>query len=123
MKLRFGFSGLLACLAAGIATAHHSTAMFDETAVVEISGTVKELQWTNPHVWLQLIVEQDGRAVEYSIEGGSPNSLSRRGWRSTSFKPGDAVTVRISPMKDGTPGGSFIGAKFESDGSTLGQWE
>jgi hypothetical protein len=103
--------------------AHHSASMFDDTRVVELSGTVKELQWTNPHVWLQVIVEDKGAKTEWSIEGGSPNTLSRQGWRSTTFKPGDRVTVRLNPMKDGTPAGSFVGAKFSSDGRTIGRWQ
>jgi len=103
--------------------AHHSAAMFDDTKVVELSGTVKALQWTNPHVWLQVMVEDQGRATEWSFEGGSPNSLSRHGWRSTTFKPGDVVTVRLRPMKDGTAAGQFIGAKFDADGHTVGRWE
>ena len=107
---------------AGTAAAHHSAAMFDDAKVVELHGTVKELQWTNPHVWLQVLVNGEGVATEWSIEGGSPNSLSRQGWRSTTFKGGDVVAVRINPMKDGTPGGSFIGAQF-ADGHTVGRWE
>ena len=103
--------------------AHHSAAMFDDTKVVELTGTVKALQWTNPHIWLQVMVESDGAAAtEWSLEGGSPNSLSRQGWRSTSFKPGDVVTVRFNPMKDGTPAGAFVGAKFADDGRTIGRW-
>jgi len=102
--------------------AHHSAAMFDDGKVVELQGTVKELQWTNPHVWLQLIVDRDGAKTEWSIEGGSPNTLSRTGWRSTSFKPGDVVSVRLNPMKDGTAAGNFVGARFQ-DGKTLGRWE
>ena len=102
--------------------AHHSASMFDDGKVVELQGTVKELQWTNPHVWLQLIVDRDGAKTEWSIEGGSPNTLSRTGWRSTSFKPGDVVSVRLNPMKDGTAAGNFVGARFQ-DGKTLGRWE
>ena len=103
--------------------AHHSAAMFDDSRVVELKGTVKELQWTNPHVWLQVTaLDEKGAKKEWSIEAGSPNTLSRQGWRSTSFKPGDAVVVRIYPMKDGTAAGNFIGAKFDADGKTLGRW-
>ncbi len=102
--------------------AHHSAAMFDDTKVVELTGTVKELQWANPHIWLQVIVDEKGKKTEWSLEGGSPNSLSRQGWRSTTFKPGDVVTVRFNPMKDGSPGGNFVGAKFASDGRTIGRW-
>jgi len=103
--------------------AHHSAAMFDDGKVVEVSGTIKEMQWTNPHIWIQVIVENHGQKTEWSIEGGSPNSLSRNGWRATTFKSGDAVAVRVNPMKDGSPGGSFIGAKFKDTGKTLGRWE
>ena len=103
--------------------AHHSAAMFDDEKVLELKGTVKELQWANPHIWLQVIVDEKGKKTEWSLEGGSPNSLSRQGWRSTTFKPGDAVTVRLNPMKDGTPAGAFIGAKFDADGKTIGRWQ
>jgi hypothetical protein len=109
-------------IAAQAVSAHHSAAMFDDTKVVELQGVVKELQWTNPHIWLQVVVDDKGQKTEWSLEGGSPNSLSRRGWRATSFKPGDVVTVRLNPMKDGTPAGGFIGAKF-ADGRTMGRWE
>ena len=105
------------------AGAHHSAAMFDDAKVLELKGTVKELQWANPHIWLQVIVDEKGKKTEWSLEGGSPNSLSRQGWRSTTFKPGDVVTVRLNPMKDGTPAGSFIGAKFDADGKTIGRWQ
>jgi hypothetical protein len=117
-----------ALVAAGVAIAapsvgaHHSAAMFDDEKVLELKGVVKELQWTNPHIWLQVIVEDSGTKTEWSLEGGSPNSLSRRGWRSTTFKPGDVVTVRLNPMKDGTAAGGFVGAKF-ADGKTIGRWE
>jgi hypothetical protein len=116
-------SSLAAALLPALAAAHHSTAMFDDTKVIELSGTVKTLQWANPHIWLQVIVAADGAETEWSIEGGSPNTLSRQGWRSTTFKPGDAVTVRVNPMKDGTPAGLFVGAKLATDGRTIGRWE
>jgi hypothetical protein len=117
--LVLGSAGLLA----PAAQAHHSAAMFDDTKVLELKGTVKELQWTNPHIWLQVIVEDQGKKTEWSIEGGSPNSLSRQGWRATTFKAGDRIAVRISPMKDGTAAGNFIGARWDADGKTLGRWQ
>jgi hypothetical protein len=107
----------------GPIVAHHSAAMFDDTKVMELTGTVKELQWANPHIWLQLIVDEQGKKTEWSLEGGSPNSLSRQGWRATTFTPGDVVAVRFYPMKDGSPGGNFVGAKFAADGRTIGRWQ
>src|SRR5262245_55741365 len=103
--------------------AHHSAAMFDSAKVVEITGSIKELQWTNPHIWIQIEVRNTtGVREEWSIEGGGPNSLSRQGWRPTTFKPGDVVSLRINPMRDGTHAGLFVGAKF-SNGTTLGRWD
>lgn len=90
--------------------AHHSFAMFDTRQEVTLSGTVREFQWTNPHSWLQLQVAREGRTVEYSIELGSPNTMSRKGWRRTTFKPGDRVTVVMNPMRDGSPGGALVSA-------------
>jgi uncharacterized protein DUF6152 len=109
-------------MAAQSVAAHHSAAMFDDEKVLELHGVVKELQWTDPHIWLQVIVDDSGTKTEWSLEGGSPNTLSRRGWRPTTFKPGDVVTVRLNPMKDGSPAGGFVGAKF-GDGKTIGRWE
>jgi hypothetical protein len=104
------------------ALAHHSASMFDDAKVVEKKVTVKELQWTNPHVWLQVIIEENGMKTEWSLEGGSPNTLSRQGWRATTFKAGDVVSVRFNPMRDGSAAGLFIGARFEADGRTIGRW-
>jgi len=102
--------------------AHHSASMFDDTKIVEKKGTVKELQWTNPHIWLQVVFEENGAKTEWSLEGGSPNTLSRQGWRATTFKAGDVVTVRFNPMRDGSAAGLFIGARFDADGKTIGRW-
>jgi hypothetical protein len=110
------------CLAAGTALAHHSAAMFDNQKVKELTGTIKEFQWKNPHVWIQVYVQNSaGVKEEWSIEGGGPNSLSRQGWRPTTFKPGDAVSMKVNPMKDGSTGGQFVGAKL-ADGKTIGNW-
>jgi len=111
-----------AVLAVPTLSAHHSGAMFDREKVVEMKGTVKELQWSNPHIWIQVVAQENGATKEWSLEGGSPNTLSRQGWRATTFKPGDEVTFRFNPMKDGTAAGAFIGAKF-SDGKTIGRWD
>jgi hypothetical protein len=93
---------------AGPALAHHSFAMFDSAKEVSLEGTVREFQWTNPHSWLQVTVPRGNATIEYSIELGSPNSMSRRGWRRTTFKPGDRVTLVMNPMRDGSPGGSLV---------------
>jgi len=125
--VRSRISALLVVIGIALAVpallAHHSAAMFDDAKVLELTGVVKEMQWANPHIWIQVIVDDNGAKKEWSLEGGSPNTLSRRGWRSTSFTPGDKVTVRLNPMKDGTAAGLFIGAKFAADGHTIGRWD
>src|SRR5690349_5017071 len=113
MRLRLLAAALMlgALVMARPAVAHHSAAMFDDSKVLELKGTIKEMQWKNPHVWIQVVVDDKGKPTEWSLEAGSPNTLSRTGWRSTTFKTGDEVTVRLNPMKDGTSAGMFIGAK------------
>ena len=107
-RAKAGWLALIVALAAPPALAHHSFAMFDSRSEVTLTGTVREFQWTNPHSWLQLEVERGSSTVEYSIELGSPNSMSRRGWRRTTFKPGDRVTAVVNPMRDGSRGGSLV---------------
>ena len=101
------------------AAAHHSDAMFAADKEVVLSGTVKEFQYTNPHSWIQLVVPgATGPAVEWSIETGAPIVLLRAGIKPTALQPGDKITLRAHPMKNGTPGGSLIDVKKE-DGTTL----
>ncbi len=105
-----------------IALAHHSNAMFDKSEVRQATATVKEFQWTNPHVWIQVYLENDdGEVEEWSIEGGGPNTLFRKGWRPNSFKPGAIVEFKFYPMHDGSNAALFVGARFAS-GETLGNW-
>ena len=111
MKLKaLGFLGGAAILsAAPAALAHHSFAMFDTKKTITLNGTIKEFQWTNPHSWVQINAPgPDGKMAEWSIEMGSPNMLSRNGWRPTTLKPGDKVELITNPMKDGSPGGAMV---------------
>jgi hypothetical protein len=118
-----------ACIAASLligartVAAHHAGTMFSDD-VKEISGVVKEFQFTNPHAWIQVMVETKPGAPpqEWSVEWGSPNQLGRRGIRPSTFKPGAAVTMRVHPMRDGSPAAGFVGAKF-ADGTTVGDWK
>ena len=113
---------LLANLPAGETDAHHAATMFDREQTIELVGVVREFQWTSPHIWIQLEVENAaGEVEEWSVEGGTPNRLFRAGWRPTSFNPGDAVTIRAHPLRDGGKAALFIGAQLE-DGSTLGRF-
>jgi hypothetical protein len=126
MALR-GFPGirsaalLLALLTSFPIAAHHSFAIFDRDVQITLTGTVKAFQWTNPHVFIQLMVKNaEGVDEEWSIEGASPNMLFRSGWTNQSFKPGDKVTIVANPLRDGKHGANFVFAQLP-DGKTLGQ--
>jgi hypothetical protein len=100
--------------------AHHSFAMFDQSKIVTLKGTVSQFQWTNPHAFIHIDVPNDaGGKDQWQVELNSPNNLKRQGWKSTSVKAGDAVTLVINPLKDGSRGGLFVSVKLP-DGSTLG---
>jgi hypothetical protein len=100
--------------------AHHSFAMFDQSKQVTLKGTVREFQWTNPHAWIHLDVPTaDGLKDTWQVELNSPNNLKRQGWKSSSIKSGDQVTLILNPLKDGSKGGLFISITLP-DGSVLG---
>lgn len=111
---------LLAALAMPLAAlAHHSFAMFDMTKSVNYKGRVKEVQWTNPHVWVELEVTADGKTTVLSFEGAAISVLKRVGWTRDTVKAGDEVTVVGHPFKDGRPGGS-IDHLLLADGRKIG---
>ncbi len=106
-------------LTAAPALAHHSGAMFDRTKEVTITGTVKDFQWQNPHSSFQVLAAKpDGSQEEWSIEMNGPNNLVRQGWKRTTIKPGDKVSVILNPLRDGKPGGWYVGITLPG-GQTL----
>ncbi len=110
----------VAALSAGLfmsgpVDAHHSYAMFDRSHEVVIKGTVKEFDFSNPHVWIYLLVpDQQGNAVEWSLECRSTAELMRQGLRSVDIKPGDKLSVVINVANDGSKYGSVIRAATAS---------
>jgi hypothetical protein len=97
--------------AASPALAHHAFATFDQQKSVTLQGDVKEFQWTNPHIWIQLVVQDPkGEHQEWSIEGASATVLSRQGWSRKTLKPGDRLVVVVHPSKQGTADGSLVSA-------------
>lgn len=101
---------LVAALSAQPVSAHHSFAMYDSGRQITIEGVVKELQWTNPHVWIQIMVPNaTGGQDEWSVECTSVNFMIRRGFTKHTIKAGDRISVSLSPLKDGSHGGSFKG--------------
>jgi hypothetical protein len=98
------FGVLVALLGADHASAHHSfAAVFDSNQSVELTGTVKRVEWMNPHVWIYLdVVNSDGALEEWAFEMGSPNRLTRYGWHQNSLPEGQTVTIAASRARDGS---------------------
>jgi hypothetical protein len=107
--LNYTLIAIAAMLTPSPALAHHSFAMFDQSKSVTLHGTVKDFRWTNPHVFIQLLVKtEDGHEEEWSIEMTSPEHLARLGWRPGTLKTGDSVTLIVHPMRDGIKGGQYL---------------
>ena len=107
-------------VAAAAVAAHHSPVMFDRTVSKTLAGTVVEFAWTNPHASIQLDVPNANQGTDrWGVELGSPNSMAKNGWRSSSVKPGDKVTVVVNPLKSGEFGGIFVSIVL-ADGRKLG---
>jgi hypothetical protein len=101
-------------------TAHHSAAMFDQSRQITLSGTVREFQWTSPHCYIQLLASADqAPAQEWSLEMAAPMYLYRLGWRPSTVKAGDKITVSLHPLRDGRRGGLLFKATT-ADGRQLG---
>jgi hypothetical protein len=92
------------------ADAHHSFAMFDFDKVVTITGTVKEFQWTNPHVvlWVDVPGKDPAKPDRWWLEMTSPGNLTRGGWNRKALNAGDQVEVELNPLRDGKLGGALI---------------
>ena len=97
------------------AAAHHSFAMFDQSKIVTLEGTVAEFQWTNPHAFIEL---EAAGGRHWSIELNSPNNLKRQGWTKAALKQGDRISLRMSPLRNGKPGGLFLDLT-KADGKLL----
>jgi hypothetical protein len=122
MKLNAVTLAVSATLAlAAPAFAHHSFSMFDNEKIVKLDGTVKELEWTNPHSWLRIMVDDPAthQVKQWSVELASTGQQARIGWSPTVVKPGDKVAVEINPLRDGTRGGTLLSIVLP-DGTKLG---
>lgn len=106
---------------AGTASAHHSFAMFDQAKSVSVEGTVKDVAYANPHIWVNLVVmDTQNRPQTWGMEGGNLGGLYRMGWTKATVKAGDKIKMEVHPMKDGMPGGQIMRVTL-ADGRVLGR--
>ena len=91
-------------LASVPAWGHHAfVAEFDAKKPVKLRGTVTKVEWINPHSWIHIDVKDaDGKVINWMIEGGSPNTLFRRGFTKDSLQNGTEIVVDGYQAKDGT---------------------
>ena len=100
---RFSVVGALCiALAPAAVSAHHSfAAQYDATKQVTLQGTITKVEWMNPHAYFYIdVADESGKVVNWAVEGGAPNVLYREGWKPTSLKAGDQVTVTFALAKD-----------------------
>lgn len=101
--------------------AHHSFAMFDAEKNITVNGTVKQVDYANPHVWVYLtVVNAKGQPETWGMEGGNLGGLYRMGWTKDAVKAGDKITMQVHPLKDGTPGGQIMRVTL-ADGKVFGR--
>jgi hypothetical protein len=101
MKILFA---VLAALTATSAFAHHSfEAEFDQKKTVVLTGTVTQVDWMNPHIYIRLDAkDENGKSGSWMCEGGNPSSLIRMGWKRNTLKAGDQIVIDGYRAKDGT---------------------
>ena len=110
MRRRLAMAGLICAAAAGPALAHHSYAMFDNTRLVLLHGTVLSYSYVNPHAWISVSGSSDDHtpAARWDVEATSPTVLAGLGLKPENLKAGDKVTVALRPLRDGRYGGSMV---------------
>jgi hypothetical protein len=103
----------------GAAFAHHGNVGYDSGKSITQKGIVTEWIWSNPHCLLRYDVKgEDGQVVHWLAETQAPVNMIPGGWRPTSIKPGDEITIDIEPMKNGRPAGRIETVTL-SNGQTL----
>jgi len=111
---------LVSFLMAAPVLAHHGNAAFDEAKKLTVKGTVVEWFWANPHCLLKFDVKDgSGNVVHWVAEASNPPDMINRGWSRNSLKPGDEVSVTLSPVKNGQPIGRIQQIVF-ANGHILG---
>ncbi len=114
LPIEISAAAVVAIIGIAPAQAHHSFALFDVTRTVELEGTVKSFEWTNPHSWIRLEVAGPHNTTdEWLIELPPAGMLAREGWNPKMVKAGERLVVHINPLKNGGMAGSLASFGFE----------
>lgn len=102
-------AALMLCFASA-APAHHSNAAYDLEHQQTVEATVKQVNWTNPHITFVIECDAKGGAPVQTMvfEVSSPGVLTRSGWTKRSLQPGDHAVFHYAPLRDGNPGGFLL---------------
>jgi len=96
---------LAALLYATPVLAHHSHAMYDASGEIELEGTLSEVRWANPHVWIYIdVANADGTTRKWGMEGAAIQQLQENGWTGDMFEVGIPIKVSCYPLRSGGPG-------------------
>jgi hypothetical protein len=115
-------TALAIAAASTAAFAHHSfAAEYDSAKPLKLTGAVTKIDWSNPHVYFYIDVEDEqGRITSWSMEMGAPGALQGQGWKRTTLKIGDVITVDASAAKDGSKHANARTVVMTATGQRLG---
>jgi hypothetical protein len=121
-KFQLGFAVFALAVMSVSAYGHHSfAAEYDDKKPVKLTGAITKVDWSNPHVYFYIDVEDDkGNVTNWSWEMGAPGALRGRGWDKNTLKIGEVVTVEGSRAKDGGFHGNARTVVLASTGQALG---
>lgn len=95
----------VALITPSLTLAHHSHGNYDIRNYTHLEGTISEIVWLNPHIWIYLDVEdEDGSTTTWALEGASISEVARQGWKREDLQEGDKLAARCHALRDGASG-------------------